>query len=69
MKQYKVSLEVYIHEEDEDRAYARFLDLVDTGFIDRNSYELTETGACTCEGEEASAEGNPDHLCETEIKT
>ncbi len=69
MKQYKVSLEVYVHEEDKDRAYARFLDLVDTGFIDKHSYDLVEVGECACTGGDASLDGNPDHLCETEIKT
>ncbi|KKM79847.1 hypothetical protein LCGC14_1345740 [marine sediment metagenome] len=65
MKQYKISLEVFVHEEDKGRAYARFLTLMDTGFIDEHSYDLTEVGVCTCEGDEASNEGNPDHLCES----
>lgn len=64
MKQYKFSLEVYVHEENEEKAYQRFLDLMDTGFIDRHSYDSKEIGDCTCEGEDVSDDGNPDHLCE-----
>lgn len=65
---YKVSFEVYVHEDDEEKAYRRFLDLVDTGFVDHHSYDVTKVGDCTCEGDEASEDGNPDHLCDTEVK-